>query len=311
MRGSCASAVSHERGVALVVVLGLVALIAAWASAAAYEDMISLRRAEHMQQAVRARLASESALALAERVLADDARETQIDSLEEIWAVPTPPLPIDEGEVAGEIIDANRYLNLNDLVDDDGHVMVQAVAIVKRLFALLEIPEQQVDMLVDWMDKDQLPFGAGGEDHAYYDRDYHVKNARLDSMEELLLIRGFDAAMLRQLRQVFTVYPPLAGAISTVNVNTADPLVLMAMFPEASVPGSEDFFAKRPYEVLPQATAVPWLHGENVGRLSVASDTFMVRSRAEFGSVVVQETFLLRRQGQKLQLLVRAGEPAS
>lgn len=57
---SGAGSQARERGTALVVVLGLVALIGAWGVNAAYEDMIDIRRAENIKDAIYASQASRS-----------------------------------------------------------------------------------------------------------------------------------------------------------------------------------------------------------------------------------------------------------
>jgi len=98
-------------------VLGMVAIIAAWATTAAYEDMIAINRASNQQDEIHAIMASESALALTKYYLGEDAKFSTIDDLEEEWAMPLPPFPIDDGLIALEIEDANRFYNLNDLVD--------------------------------------------------------------------------------------------------------------------------------------------------------------------------------------------------
>jgi len=104
----------NERGAALIIVLGLVAVISGWATTAAYEDMLSIRRAENMLVSSKAELACLSALALAEAVLKQDARDGTTDNLDEDWAQASVPFPIDDGLVTGSVVDANRYLNLND-----------------------------------------------------------------------------------------------------------------------------------------------------------------------------------------------------
>ncbi len=297
----------RERGIALVIVLGLVALIGAWASTAAYEDMIALRRAENMQDAMRAMQASQSALAVAVMTLRHDARDSTSDDLDEAWAMETPPFPIDEGMVSGDIVDANRFLNLNDLVDATGQVQPTVVSMFKRLFRQMELDEGLVDAVVDWIDKDHRPFGASGaEDAAYYDTPYRVKNAPLDRWDELRMIKGFDDAdVLSRLEDVITVTPTSAGGITPVNLNTVSANVLLVLFPKMNDANAESLIAGRPYNDVAAATAGQPMDGVNPARLSVASSTFMVRTDARFGRVILREEYVVRRQAQKLSLISR------
>jgi len=297
---------SREEGVALVVVLGLVAMIGAWASQAAYEDMVSLRRAENMQDAMRAAQASHSAFAMARQVLRQDARESQQDDLDEGWALETPPFPLDNGMVSGRVMDANRFYNLNDLVDDQGKARPAEVVAAKRLFSLLELDSGLVDVLVDWMDADERPNGsAGAEDFAYYDRPYRVKNARLDRWSELRLLRGFDDMALVRLAAAAVIRAaPTGSAVTPVNINTVERAVLLALFEKMTEVDAEALIAGRPYTDVASATAnQPWAAGVDAARLSVGSDAFMVRTEARFGRAVFREEYMLLRQAEKMTLL--------
>lgn len=287
-----------ERGMALVIVLGVVALISAWAATAAYEDMISLRRAENLQQSSRAWMANESALELVRFYLHEDAKDNKTDHLDEEWVQPIPPLPVDDGLVTGVIIDANRYFNLNDMVNHAGEPQADAISIAKRLFIELELSASLVDRVVDWIDKNDQPFGAGGaEDFHYYDKPYRVKNARLDRWQELSLIDGFDDEVLEKLKEAVTVHSVPEAGKTLVNINTVDKSVLMALFPKMTEADVASFVKQRPYEQVNLAIdGKPWkAGGDIITRLSVVSDAFIVRTDALFGRARWREEYLLTR----------------
>ncbi len=296
-----------ERGMALVVVLGIVALVAAWASRAAWDDMVALRRAENGQEMMRARLACLSALALARRVLREDARHSSRDDAGEMWAKPMAALPVDEGVVSGRIEDANRRVNLNDLVDDAGRVRPAVREALMRLFARAGVDASLVDALADWMDADATPNGPGGaEDAAYFDRSWRVKNARLDDWSELALVRGFDAEALRKLAPVVGVWPPPAGALSRVNVNTASADVLRALFPAMSEADVDELRQHRPYDNTAGLVARSWAASGNIGWLGVSSRVFIAHAEARFGRAIAREDdLLLRGADGRLTLLAR------
>ncbi len=297
---------NHEHGAALIMVLGMVAVIATWATTAAYEDMISIRRISNIQDEVRATMASESAHELIRLYLREDAKDTTTDSLEEDWALDMPPFPIDEGMITGVITDGNRYYNLNDLVDDSGNAIQNNVTQLQRLFTLLELDPSLVNALVDWMDANDTPYGASGaEDSLYFERDYQVKNARLDSWSELKLILGFDYATLNKLKTFAAVLPATNNGRTLINMNTASAEVLMMLFPNMDDMDAEAFMESRPYESKSTLNQQPWKTGGDLQRLSVSSDTFMVRTHASFGRANVREEFLLSRKNQNVQLVWR------
>lgn len=295
-----------QRGVALVMVLGMVAIIAAWATTAAYEDMIALNRARNQQDGLRATMANESALALTQLYLREDAKLNQTDNLEEDWAMPLPPFPIDDGLIAVNLEDANRFYNLNDLVNDAGELQQQSYNQLKALFTLLDINPNLLDALADWMDSNDIPFGAAGaEDAAYFNQDYHVKNARLDSLGELRLIQGFDRDIIQLLKPHVCVRQANNNGRTLINPNTASIEVLMALFPRMSKEDADALVLARPYERITDITTTPWVNAGDLSRLSVASDAFMVRTDAVFGKANIREDFLLSRTGQTVQLLRR------
>jgi len=295
----------HQRGAALVIVLGLVALISTWAIDAMYEDNLALRRAENSNDALRAEQASQSALILTAKLLKEDSKESQSDDLNEIWAQQAEAFPIDDGVVQAVIMDANRFFNLNDLVDKNGVAKPAVETYIKTLFIRLELDEGLVDALIDWMDGNTQTHGvSGAEDGSYYDQDYHVKNARLDRWDELLLVRGFDAEILAQLETVAIVRDVPVSDISTININTASAHVLMALAPNMTEPEAEIFIAERPFDSVQIALQNRrWAAGLNQTYLSVVSDVFMVRTQASFGRANLRETFMLGRQAEKVTML--------
>ncbi|MDX8390478.1 MAG: type II secretion system minor pseudopilin GspK [Mariprofundaceae bacterium] len=300
-----------ERGVALVIVLGLVALISAWAATSAREDWISLRRAENMDNAMRVWLATESGIALVRMMLKDDAENSDIDSLEEIWATPTPPYPVDNGTVAGEFFDANRFLNLNNLVNAQGVVQPAFVEVMKRLFMQLELSPLLVDAIVDWLDRDNIPFGSGGaEEMAYMDQRYAVKNALFDGVRELRLVVGFDEDIVNKIRPFVIARANMANmAITPVNINTASREVLMAMA-NLSVIDAENILSLRnesAFERVADLTGKPEFAGlaAFATRLVVISDAFFARIHAQFGRANWREEILLARNGQNVSIVYR------
>jgi len=299
---------STERGVALIMVLGIVAIIAAWASTAAYEDMIAIQRAANIQDETRATMASESALSLVRLYLKEDLKLTgDIDSLEEDWAVGLPPFPIDDGVIEVTLEDNNRYYNLNDLVDDNGVLIQNHADQLRAIFLTLDLNTDLINPLIDWMDKDDRPSGAtGAEDASYYDKDYKVKNNRLDNMQELRLIQGFDKKIIQKLKAAVTVRPSTNNGKTKINLNTCSIEVLMSLFPRlTTVENAQAFLELAPFEDMTILNQQSWKTDGDVQRLSVASDAFTLRTHATFGHAHVREEFLLLRTSQNVQLLWR------
>ena len=75
----------------------------------------------------------------------------------------------------------------------------------ERIFQnVLGLPEdywpELIDSYKDWIDQDGIPLQNGGETEDYYatlDKPYSAKNGPLDTVRELLLIKGFSEPILK------------------------------------------------------------------------------------------------------------------
>ena len=104
----------------------------------------------------------------------------------------------DEGVATGfryGLIDESSRLNLNILVDSDTTL---PGAGRNFLMALPYMTEDVADAIMDWMDPDDdvREYGAESFDYNGMDPPYNARNAPLDSIEELLKVRGVTPQML-------------------------------------------------------------------------------------------------------------------
>ncbi len=118
----------------------------------------------------------------------------------------------------------------------------------ERIFDVAGIPQEMwptlIDSFYDWTDEDDLPRPDGAETEDYYahlDSPYRAKNAPVDTVGELLLIKGFtreilDGGVIRTgtFEGDEIVVSGIADLLTTygdgkVNVNAAAPRVLMTL----------------------------------------------------------------------------------
>ena len=117
------------------------------------------------------------------------------------------------GDFRNGVIDEASKLNLNSLLmwDSKGN-MAQAV-----LSQLPNMTTEAAACIADWIDADDDPNQAGGAESAYYsglNPPYRCKNGFLDSLDELLLVKGVTPEML--FGQYRNPYPlPLPGQLSS------------------------------------------------------------------------------------------------
>ena len=156
--------------------------------------------------------------------------DASYDAMKDTWAMDLPALEVGAGALQVKMVDEEGKIAVNRLVGSNGVDVNKDVedrlrSLIERLGGKPEI----VDALIDWMDvNDDIAGTAGAEEDAYRDSGYQVKNGPLDSIDELLLVKGFDKEVLydQKLSEYLTVAPVTDGKI---NVNTASSGVLQAV----------------------------------------------------------------------------------
>jgi general secretion pathway protein K len=161
-------------------------------------------------------------------ILHQDGEDSETDHLAEIWASELPGLPIDGGEVFGQVEDLQGRFNVNNLIDDNGQVDTVALDQFRRLLAALELDPRFAGVAADWLDADQdAAFPDGAEDPIYTGMTppYRSANQSLTSASELAALDGMDKA-------TFDVLAPHIAALpgrTAINVNTATAPVLQSL----------------------------------------------------------------------------------
>lgn len=235
------SRLGSERGMVLLMVLLVIALLTSLLTEFSFSTLVDLRLAETYRDSTRAFYLARGGITVGRMLLDQDRRTTNYDAPNELWAQGLANFPVGGGylNLTGE--DLNAKLNLNLLVDANG-VNIDTVT-KDRLKTLLDLigaddPDTLIDSLVDWLDTDDRPEPNGAEDNYYLSRatPYPTSDRPLASLEELSLVRGFDADLLKRLRPYVTVYGPKnmnVQAAHKVNVNTASREVLTAVLDAA------------------------------------------------------------------------------
>lgn len=294
------TAPSLQRGVAIIMVLLIVALATTLVSYLAVQQNAWQRQVSNQLDRAQARRIGIAGVDWARAILADDAHASSIDHDKEIWAKRLPAMPIDNGEVTGQIEDRQGLFNLNNLVRD-GAASEADIASLRRLLATLSLSEDLVDALVDWLDNDsEMRFPAGAEDVYYLAlaRPYRTANRYLTELNELILVRGFDQKIIDRLRPFVSTLPEP----TTLNVNFASAEVLSAVITGLSLSEARTIVQQRntePYkDIADFAKRMPNPKLQLIqGALSVNSQYFWVTGRAKIGQAQVTTQTLLQRAG--------------
>ena len=237
-----------ERGMAiltamLVIALGTITMVAIVSS-----QRFALQREKNEGAIALARDLAVSGERFAAALLYRDRQQGErenSDSLDDDWAQPIPPIPIDElAVIQGCIVDLQGRFNLNNLVNAEGVPSAAHVEQLGALFQRLGIAAEKVQAVVDWVDADVnaiVPEGAEDDFYTSLDPAYRAANAPFAAVSELKLVKGFSPSVEAEREDYDLLLPHVAalpmredGAPTPVNVNTATPEVLASLGSEVA-----------------------------------------------------------------------------
>ena len=268
----------NQRGVAVVLAMGVVALAAIAAAAMLASQSTWARHAELAAEHMQAQALVHAGVDWARALLSDDRRVSNVDHLGEPWALRLPPVPVDNGQLAGQIDDQQAAFNLNNVVRN-GVVSPAQLAQFHRLLEILGLPDALAGALTSWL---RPPDSAPAR--------------TLMDVAELALVSGFDAAARTRLRPFVTALP----RFTAVNVNTASPEVLAAVIEGLDLDGARELAAQRSRAYFRnRADFIARLPpGAVAGGNDVAtsSDFFLASVRVTIGAAQARGTALLARE---------------
>jgi general secretion pathway protein K len=231
--------VRRARGVALIIALVVVALATVLATRIGARGALDQRRSATIliqEQAFEVGLGAE---AWAMEILkAQSDQNAHRDSLEQAWAQPLPPLPIEGGTIEGGLEDMQGRFNVNSLVNANGTKNEYMFGVFQRLLARLELEPKWASLLVDWIDVDQIADGVDGAEDGYYTGlapPYRPPNRPISSTSELLALPGFGIERYRRLAPYIAALP----IPTTINTCTASGELLDALAPGLNAFGQD------------------------------------------------------------------------
>lgn len=208
---------SRRRGVVLVAVLIVVTLLSL--AAYHYSDLMltEYRSADNAQRTAQARALAESAVHYAAALLSDPAnyqgrlnnnpfdnpavfQDIPVEGQDQpvgrfsIIASAASPSSNASQAIRYGVSDESGKINLNALIQRDS----KGDQVYDLLLGLPNMTANVAASIADWLDSDSLPREDGGENDYYstLSSPYRCKNGPLDSLEELLLVKGVTPELL-------------------------------------------------------------------------------------------------------------------
>ena len=225
-----------ERGFALVITLLVTALLTALLVEFVNEVYVDTSHSHNFVASQQAGILAESGIAGGIQMLRASALMRQVQgqsasTMLDLWAKPY-PYDAGVGTVTISIEEESGKLDLNSVVSPNGKPVDFYSDVAQRLFKTLAFSPDLYDSLFDWVDPDDNPL-PGGAESKYYSTlkpPYQAHNDRLNTFEELALVKGFTPQVLTKLRSCVTVYGGAKGGIPpTININTAPRELLLSL----------------------------------------------------------------------------------
>ena len=149
-----------------------------------------------------------------------------VDSRDDVWAQPLPPIDLPQGRIFGRLREMGGCFDVNSLV---AGTQDNALALDRftRLLRVLKLDIAIAAQAADWIDADASPRSGGAEDAALQMRrpPQRTANRKFGHVSELRLLPAIDAEVYAALLPHVCALPQA----TPMNLNTASEAVWMSL----------------------------------------------------------------------------------
>ena len=291
----------RESGVAVVTAMLLTTLAITIVASLFWQQQVQVRSIENQRLQLQKQWILRGALDWARLILREDAVFSQIDTLDEPWAVPLSDTRLDQyvengasdasasdAVLSGGIIDAQSRFNLTNL-STNGEINKEQLAAFERLLTLVQLNPSLAQETATMIAASHRPSqGQGNTSQA--------RPLRLTYVNDLLAVPGFTPETIERLKE-FVVVLPQATAI---NVNTAPPEVLAAAIPGQSLPDAMGVVSSRRSAVFRDvADFSNRFPTTDFSQLAVATKYFLVTGRVRMNRAGLEVQALVERDANR------------
>lgn len=239
-----------REGAALIVAIWVILIMSLLISSMAFDMQVEANVAAYQRKRVKAQYLARAGMEWATAVLSREVTENKDEELQlepdqdEKLVVASINLSrgvgisgiereLGDGKFVVDILPEESRRNVNLLTEEDWKEILDQAGVENTRWPEL------IDCFMDWIDEGDAYrlHGAESDDPFYGEREYEVKNAPLDTIDELLMIKGFDEAILYggpSEDNDEVLYTGIAGWLTTwgdgkLNINTASREVMMTL----------------------------------------------------------------------------------
>ena len=304
-----------QDGLALVTVLMILAIMVTVAATMTGRLTLNLKRTEGLTFSQKVYWYGQAAADFGRMVLNEDFADSEVISLDQIWATPDMVFPLDNGQITGQIKDFRSCFNVNAVNSDS------AVSQFTTLLEAIGLNDYSAEIIAestrDWIDEDDdSDGGKGAEDSFYQGRTiaHLAANNLMVDISELRAVQGVDKEAYEKIAPYLCAIPSEEQKINVNTVSEEQAEILYALFkvyhdlsiadfetllqerPTSGWNDTNDFLASSLFTQLNIANALK-------KQLSVSSEFFQLNGAAEFEERLLAVKLLFQIKGKKANVI--------
>ncbi len=305
---------SKQQGVAIITALLIVTIATTVSITISTRLQLDVRRTSNLIAQDQAQFYMLAAEEWSQRILRQDKKDSEHDSLDETWAIELPPLPVDGGSIQGTLTDMHACININSLLINNAVDNITKDRL-SRLFQNLGVKNDVTQAIADWIDDDLETTNPNGAEDGYYlnlEIPYRTANTKLYSISELRLVKGFEDAETLELIKPYLCAFVYDGDEIPINVNTASAEVLQSLSANMTKSLAADIIDRRkddPFTDIKDFTGFAKLGTiiTETAKLSTSSDYFLLRTHAKIGQASnIMYSIIYRDSSGKTEIISRS-----
>jgi general secretion pathway protein K len=305
----------RQRGVALVLTLLILTILVVTGLELNRAMRVEASLAGNFRDLTQASYIAQSGVEIARSLIQED--DPAYDAADERWAhfellAHLSQQLFPEGYFTGRIVDESGKFNPNGLITSYGNVDPKKRDQIERLLILLRHDPTVVDAVLDWLDPDEMrrTLGAEREHYTLLKPPYAPKNGPLDSLGEMLLIKGITPSIFygteekEGLRDYLTVYSE-----GKININTASLAVLMSLSPKVDQMMAQavvDYRKLKPFRKPEDLRTIPgWdaVYPAISSEIAVYSNYFSLEMTGFYRDARALVRAVIKREGRQTRIL--------
>ncbi|AGH80128.1 general secretion pathway protein K [Psychromonas sp. CNPT3] len=309
---------SASKGMALIIVLMILAIMVLLASTMTERLTLSLKRTEGTMLSQGGYWYAQATAELARMILEDDFANNERVSLDQNWATPDSVFPLENGNISGTIIDMRSCFNINAVAaPDNEEVRATGVTQLQRLLEALDIDDYLAETIADstrdWIDADKVSLAAQGAEDSFYEAlsvPHLSANVAMIDISELRALRGVTSKVFSKISPYLCAIPSKTQHINinTVRIDQAE--ILYAIFPERLNLSIRDFEKllderdKSGWKSVDEFFTAEIFKGLNIpsaikSQLSVQSEFFQLNGIVQFSERLIRVKLLFKIENKK------------